>query len=743
MTGAGEPPIDGLLAVLERLDRILSRAVQRLVHAVGDQAAADPFRGLYISVHDATRMAEDSRWSPLLGVADAEPPVMTMLDPASRLAVLATDHGLTSFDVDVLAIALAPEIDLGYGRLYAFLQDDVSRRRPSVDLALNLLCPTIDAKLARREHFAADAPLICADLLELVADPAAPSGPLLAQVLDVDDAVVRHVLGVGGPDPRLRRDCALVEPALTTGAPRAPWPGSDRLVAEAQAQRTPLRLYFSGPADGDKRRGAEWLAAEAGAPLLVARLGGLASAADDLRSAIRRLLREAHLQRAVVLIEELDALDEGGGRGLRDALARHRGVVILAGAGDRPPPGNALGGVVRVPFPIPGHAERRSAWQAALGAGAAAIGPHDVDALAGASALRPTRSPTPPRRRGTRRGAVGPGRSPRSASCSRPRATAPTPRCRAWRERSSRFMTADQLRAARGDAAPSCARCASRSSSATRCSMRGASAGACPSAGGSARCSPGRPARARRWPPRCIAARARPRPLQGRPVARWSASTSARPRRTSRGSSTRPRRRTRSCSSTRPTPCSASASRCSDAHDRYANIEVAYLLQRMEQYEGVVDPGDQPAQEHRRGVRPALRSSSSTSPSPTRRSARAIWAPCCADERRADRTSTSTCSAGSSAVRRQHPNIVLAAAFLAAGDGEPIGMAHLLRALRRELQKMGKVLSTGRGSTLPGSWWPHDARARDRPARVDAGRAAPRGAARSRMGCPEHACRAA
>src|SRR5215208_5384714 len=36
-------------------------------------------------------------------------------------------------------------------------------------------------------------------------------------------------------------------------------------------------------------------------------------------------------------------------------------------------------------------------------------------------------------------------------------------------------------------------------------------------------------------------------------------------------------------------------------------------------------------------------------------------------------------------------NIVLGAAFLAAGERAPIGVRHLLRALRREYQKMGKV----------------------------------------------------
>jgi SpoVK/Ycf46/Vps4 family AAA+-type ATPase len=43
-----------------------------------------------------------------------------------------------------------------------------------------------------------------------------------------------------------------------------------------------------------------------------------------------------------------------------------------------------------------------------------------------------------------------------------------------------------------------------------------------------------------------------------------------------------------SCSSTRPTPCSASAPASTDAHDRYANQEVSYLLQRIEEFPGVV-----------------------------------------------------------------------------------------------------------------------------------------------------------
>jgi len=40
-------------------------------------------------------------------------------------------------------------------------------------------------------------------------------------------------------------------------------------------------------------------------------------------------------------------------------------------------------------------------------------------------------------------------------------------------------------------------------------------------------------------------------------------------------------------------------------------------------------------------------------------------------------------------------NIALAAAFLAAADGRVVTMSHLIRATRREYQKMGKVITEG------------------------------------------------
>jgi Fe-S-cluster containining protein len=138
-----------LLPALQRLDAMLERAVKAAEASFGPEAVKDAYRGLYISPEDAERMLQRRPCEPLLGVSDdaAEPESPQAAAPESRLGWLAGGYGLNRFDVDVVLLALAPELDLRYSRLYAYLQDDVTRKRPSVDLALNLLCASADERL--------------------------------------------------------------------------------------------------------------------------------------------------------------------------------------------------------------------------------------------------------------------------------------------------------------------------------------------------------------------------------------------------------------------------------------------------------------------------------------------------------------------------------------------------------------------------------------------------------------------
>ena len=144
---------------------------------------------------------------------------------------------------------------------------------------------------------------------------------------------------------------------------------------------------------------------------------------------------------------------------------------------------------------------------------------------------------------------------------------------------------------------------------------------------------------------------------------RSSTSTSARRRRTSTASSRRPRASTASSSSTRPTRSSASAREVQDAHDRYANVEVAYLLQRMEAFDGIAIL----ATNLRANLDEAFARRLDAIvdfPVPDEEQRRRLWDRCLARASRVPTTSTSTfvrarsnCQAATSATSPSRPHI--------------------------------------------------------------------------------------
>ena len=128
-----------------------------------------------------------------------------------------------------------------------------------------------------------------------------------------------------------------------------------------------------------------------------------------------------------------------------------------------------------------------------------------------------------------------------------------------------------------------------------------------------------------------------------------------------------------------------------DSHDRYANIEVSYLLQRMEAYRGLAVLTT--------NMRQAL------DPAFTRRIRFLVSFPFPDETRRADiwrrifPASTPTAGLEPRALARLNVaggnirNIALGAAFLAADEDRPVEMADILRAARAEYSKLDRTLT--------------------------------------------------
>jgi hypothetical protein len=149
------------VSFLHLLDR-LAQLERRIRDAVAARRATDPhpddpFRGLYLS-DEAIDSLLEARRGPYAPFAE------TVAD--GRLGRLARTVPLTDLDIELLLVALAPDVDSRFEQFYGYLNDDVTRRRATVGLALRL-CGIPEASAAGRARLGTAAPLAASGLLRV------------------------------------------------------------------------------------------------------------------------------------------------------------------------------------------------------------------------------------------------------------------------------------------------------------------------------------------------------------------------------------------------------------------------------------------------------------------------------------------------------------------------------------------------------------------------------------------------
>ena len=189
----------GLLSAFRRLGQRL-----KLLAEARDANETDldthSFPGLTISKSELARLLEREPGTAAF-TGDEVLFDAPLLDPSdnsnSELVLLAREYDLSNFDVDVILIALATEVDRSYEKVFGSLQDDITCKRPTVDLALNLLCPSTRDRQIGLTHFLPDGPLIRNKLLQ--SDPE-HGRSILARELRLDQSIINLLLGVKALD---------------------------------------------------------------------------------------------------------------------------------------------------------------------------------------------------------------------------------------------------------------------------------------------------------------------------------------------------------------------------------------------------------------------------------------------------------------------------------------------------------------------------------------------------------------
>ena len=287
--------------------------------------------------------------------------------PVSALIMLGQRLGLSDFERQTLLMCAAMEFDTGFGALCARAQRDPARDGPTFGLALAALDePAWDAMSPER-------PLRYWRLIE-INQPG--SQPLIASALKADERIVNYIKGLNTLDDRLT---ALVEAIPATG--NAPLPRSHKGIADAiaaqlarsQADSAPAPLVLLlGEAGTSKLAVAQAVAAHHGLMLYRLAAGAVPTTTGDTETFARLWQRETALLPVALYIDaaDMDESDSVQSKAVARLLERSGGgLVFLATRSQRAPNGReSLSFEVDRPLP----AEQRELWQAALGSGGAA-----------------------------------------------------------------------------------------------------------------------------------------------------------------------------------------------------------------------------------------------------------------------------------------------------------------------------------------------------------------------------------
>jgi SpoVK/Ycf46/Vps4 family AAA+-type ATPase len=295
--------------------------------------------------------------------------------------VLARRAGLDAIAFELFVLALAPEIDEGFARVYQLLGG-----KPVLDVAIaaRVVTPGDAGASTVRRALAPGGALATLGLLELTGPDGAPApAPMLATALSVPASVIAYVLGHAVEDPALRRFLAPARPVLD-GAGHLPAALLAR-VAALLADPGALPL-LEGPAGAGKRSLVRAACRAAGRPVIELELTAAAPFAERDALAAARL---AWLGGATLLIG-LPAHDPEAGaapswqRGLASLCERvHERVVLCRNAAVASPLDLQLAtspwrlSPVWVPTPEP--EQRALVWRDQLGATAPDV---DVGELA-------------------------------------------------------------------------------------------------------------------------------------------------------------------------------------------------------------------------------------------------------------------------------------------------------------------------------------------------------------------------
>jgi adenylate kinase family enzyme len=242
--------------------------------------------------------------------------------------VLVSLFGLTQFERDVLLLCLAPELDPSFAQLYAYVQDDVTRRFATAHLAFTLFESDGESLDARRNSFLPLARLRHFHLVAMGLRSNAGEGQASLS-LQLDDRIVDYLRGINRLDERVSHLLVPVAPVATTPAHELLVDQLQRLV---QPNTTRRALNFIGQPGSGKQAVAASLCDRFGIRLSKLEPTRLPPAGTSERQHIFRLLKRESILLEIVIyldVSECNFADKAAVDSVADVVENLEAFLIV------------------------------------------------------------------------------------------------------------------------------------------------------------------------------------------------------------------------------------------------------------------------------------------------------------------------------------------------------------------------------------------------------------------------------
>lgn len=289
------------------------------------------------------------------------------------LVDLAEAFGLSPLEAQVLLVLMAPEVEPEFERAYAYAWNDFTRKTPDVGFVLGMLSGDFRVRAEWSLVFGPTEGLVGHGLVEVDPSDGPVSRSFLARRVRLVGRVVSYILGDPTPDERLHGACRVIEARARREDIVLQTEDLDRVWSALKAElgENRSRVSLRGLDGCGKKLLLEAALTDAGGALLCLDLAALLERPLDLERALRAGRREAILLGAALYLDctgvELDDESQPVPRSVIERSLGDFPGLLAFGASQRVPFfSGPRGELVDIHLPIPEPAERQILWEQGL-----------------------------------------------------------------------------------------------------------------------------------------------------------------------------------------------------------------------------------------------------------------------------------------------------------------------------------------------------------------------------------------